>query len=236
MVHTYAINGMHCQSCIGKVKAVLESLAEVSTAEVTLAPDQAVVELRTPVSESDIDAALRKAGNYSLGSPTPETAVAVSEATPETYFPLLLAFAYLIGVSAFSYWNSQFNLAHAMATFMGGFFLVFSFFKFLDLKGFAMSFSSYDIIAKRWAGYGYVYPFIELLLGVAYVVGVAPTATNALTIVVMLIGTIGVAQSLLQKRVIQCACLGTVFNLPMSRVTLVEDLLMVTMAVAMLAL
>lgn len=236
MIQKYSIDGMHCQSCIGKVKAALEGLTEVERADVSLAPDQAVVEMRTRIADSEIDAVLRRAGDYSIGKMTTEMADWKSGATPATYFPLLLILAYLIGVSAYSYWSTRFDLAQAMATFMGGFFLVFSFFKFLDLKGFALSFSSYDIVASRWLGYGYVYPFIELVLGIAYVVGVNSIATNTATIIVMSIGTVGVVQSLLKKRTIQCACLGTVFNLPMSKVTLIEDLLMVTMAVAMLAL
>ena len=52
---------------------------------------------------------------------------------------------------------------------------------------------------------------------------------------VMSVGAIGVARTLLRKDRIQCACLGTVFNLPMSRITLVEDLLMAGMSAVMIA-
>jgi hypothetical protein len=123
----------------------------------------------------------------------------------------------------------------AMNTFMAGFFIVFSFFKMLDLPNFASSYSSYDIIAKKWNGYGFVYPFIELTLGALYLLQLFPVQTNIATIIVMGISSIGVIQSVMQKRTIQCACLGTVFNLPMSTITIIEDLLMVLMAVIMLA-
>ena len=56
--------------------------------------------------------------------------------------------------------------------------------------------------------YGYAYPFIELALGVAYLVRLAPLVTNLVTLAVMLVGAVGVTQALLQKRRIQCACLG----------------------------
>lgn len=79
-----------------------------------------------------------------------------------------------------------------------------------------------------------MYPFIELVLGAAYIAGIQPTAVNLTTLVVMSISSIGVVQSVLQKRRIRCACLGTVFNLPMSTVTLVEDGLMIVMAAAAL--
>jgi hypothetical protein len=123
-----------------------------------------------------------------------------------------------------------------MRSFMAGFFLVFSFFKFLDIKGFANSYASYDLLAKRWMGWGYVYPFVELALGIAYLVDFDPFITNLATILVMGFSSIGVIQSVMNKRTIQCACLGTVFNLPMSTVTIIEDLLMVGMALWMLLL
>ena len=96
------------------------------------------------------------------------------------------------------------------------------------------SYRIYDIIAQRFPAYGYVYPFIELALGVAYIANIQPTAVNLTTLVVMSVSSIGVIQSVLQKRQIRCACLGTVFNLPMSTVTLVEDGLMIAMAAAAL--
>ena len=122
----------------------------------------------------------------------------------------------------------------AMHLFMGGFFLVFSFFKMLDLKGFAYSYMSYDIVAKKWLAWGFIYPFIELSLGLAYLFHFAILEATIVTLVVMSISSIGVIKSLLEKKKIQCACLGTVFNLPMSNITLIEDLLMVLMAAVML--
>jgi hypothetical protein len=123
-----------------------------------------------------------------------------------------------------------------MQTFMSGFFLVFSFFKFLDLRAFATSYAMYDTIAVRWNVYGWIYPFIELGLGIAYLTNFDPRTTNIATILVMGISSVGVIQSVVSKKKIQCACLGSVFNLPMSTVTIVEDLLMIGMASAMLIL
>jgi hypothetical protein len=121
-----------------------------------------------------------------------------------------------------------------MPNFMGAFFLTFSFFKMLDLKGFAESYFSYDIIARRWMGYGYVYAFIELTLGTAFITDFNPLLANAVTLGVMSISIIGVLQSVFNKRKIKCACLGAVFNLPMSTITIIEDLLMILMSGATL--
>src|SRR6187402_1267369 len=117
-----------------------------------------------------------------------------------------------------------------MQNFMGVFFLAFSFFKLLDIKGFAESYSTYHIIAKKWLGWGYVYAFIELGLGIAYLLKSNPLVTNLVTLVVMSISIVAVLKSVLNKQKIKCACLGTLFNLPMSTVTVIEDGLMIAMS------
>jgi YHS domain-containing protein len=153
----------------------------------------------------------------------------------KTYFPLILILAYLTGsVLLFELKADNTNFERIMSHFMGGFFLIFSFFKFLNLQGFADSYRTYDILAKSIPLYGWLYPFIELFLGISYFVNWNPIFTNLSTFVVMSISSVGVAQSLIKKNKIQCACLGTVFNLPMSKVTLFEDLIMAVMALASL--
>ena len=117
---------------------------------------------------------------------------------------------------------------------MAGFFLVFSFFKLLDLAGFANSYSMYDVLAKRVPAYGYIYTFIELGLGAAYLLAYRPMFTNAVTLVVMAFSSIGVTLAVMNKQKIKCACLGAGFNLPMTTVTIIEDLLMAAMALWML--
>ncbi len=121
-----------------------------------------------------------------------------------------------------------------MQHFMAAFFLVFSFFKLLNLKGFAESYQMYDIVAKRFNGWAFIYPFIELALGLAFLLNFNVVLTNSVTFLVMGISIIGVLQSVLNKKQIQCACLGAVFNLPMSTITIIEDLLMIGMSAWML--
>ena len=117
---------------------------------------------------------------------------------------------------------------------MAGFFLVFSFFKLLDLRGFADAYQSYDILARRSRAWALAYPFVELALGIAYLTRWQPVPTNIATLALMLVGSVGVLRAVLDKRAIRCACLGTALNLPMTTVTLVEDLGMAAMAGVML--
>lgn len=121
-----------------------------------------------------------------------------------------------------------------MEIFMGLFFVVFGLFKALNLKGFKDAYRMYDVIAMRYPSYGYVYPFLELGLGALYLLALYPLATNLATLVLMSVSAWGVYLKLRKKEKIMCACLGAVFKVPMTWVTLTEDLLMVGMALVML--
>jgi len=188
------------------------------------------------LSKVGIERLVSLAGFQVLGELESTTTTAPEPRTfLQTYKPLLLVVGYLLGiVSIIEFTADSIDGMRAMNHFMGGFFLAFSFFKLLDLRGFAMAYPSYDLLARAVPGYGYAYPFIELGLGLAYLAGLSPVVINSVTLVVMLVGMGGVAQALLQQRQIQCACLGTVFNLPMSKVTLIEDGVMAAMAIVML--
>jgi copper chaperone CopZ len=151
----------------------------------------------------------------------------------ETYQPLLLIAGYIAlasfaGTTAVG--RAGFDWSVWMTNAMAGFFLVFSAFKFLNLKGFAEAYATYDLGAKAWAPWGYIYPFLELLLGCAYLFRWNLPLTNVATILLMGFSSLGVIQALSRKQTIRCACLGTVLNVPMSTITLVEDLAMVGMA------
>ena len=92
----------------------------------------------------------------------------------------------------------------------------------------------YDLLAKRLPTYGYVYPLIELGLGIGYLVQGDNLWLNLITFVVMTFSTLGVIIAVSNRQKIRCACLGAGFNLPMSTVTIVEDVLMAGMALWML--
>ena len=153
------------------------------------------------------------------------------ESVLKTYKPLILVFTFVLLVSLAYQVSLDAFLSHLfMNHIMAGFFIGLSFFKFFDLNAFSKSFSSYDPIAQRWQGYGKVYPFIELLLGLLFVSGEMLLLASAFTILILSITTYGVYLRLQSKSKFQCACLGTGFNLPLSNVTITENLVMIAMA------
>jgi len=147
--------------------------------------------------------------------------------------PLLLIIFYIATASILLHykdwrWNAF------MLDFMGLFYIVFSFFKMLDLKGFPDSFRMYDPLAKRVPAYGWVYPFIETGLGLMFLMRFEVEISLIITLVVLGITTIGVTKTLLDKKSIRCACLGTALKLPMTEATFIENAIMIVMATLML--
>jgi hypothetical protein len=102
------------------------------------------------------------------------------------------------------------------------------------VPAFANSYAQYDIIAKHFKPWGYAYPFVEVALGFGFLFRFEMIMLSWIALVLSLVGAIGVVQANLAKQTIQCACLGTVFKLPMSVVTIIENLGMAAMAAWML--
>jgi copper chaperone CopZ len=238
MTHQYNITGMTCSACEAKVQSALSKIQQITKVETNVPAKEVTISMSTHVSTDVLQAALKDYPKYQL---TEKHAAPVQHFEEEkktwlqTYKPLLLVFAFITGISFItSFTAGNFHLDLFMGRFMAGFFLAFSFFKLLDIQGFADSYSSYDLLASKYRSYGLVYPFIELGLGVAYLLVPQALWLNIATIAVMSFSSIGVIKSVMKKRKIKCACLGAVFNLPMSTVTIIEDALMIAMALIML--
>lgn len=233
MNQTFAIEGVTCSGCIKSIQEVFKRQSEVELLNITLDPPRVTLKTHSGDYLKGLNIDLQAVGNYQL---VPEVNSKPTQKEQTTYLPLILILLFLVTVVGLEQWHfGSLNIAIAMRHFMGGFFLIFSFFKLLDLKGFATTYGGYDLVATRFKFYGYIYPFLELLLGLYLLSPLNHVVMLWFTLVLMMISTLGVVRSLWNKQQIRCACLGTVFNLPMSTVTLVEDLLMVAMSVAMLA-
>ncbi len=235
MTQILSVEGMTCGGCRTKIERALDALSP--GAIVTLEPPQAI--FKSGVDFVAANLALSALGKYRLAQPSSASAAMSAVETKswfQTYYPLLLIAAF-ISLASFAGTASTGMVFHNwMINFMAGFFLVFSFFKLLDLRGFADAYTSYDLVAMKWKPWGFIYPFIELALGFAYLFRFELTATNWVALIVMIVSILGVVRANMRKETIRCACLGTVLNLPMSTVTIIEDGLMIVMAAMMLAM
>ena len=234
MNKTYTIEGMTCEGCVAKVSHMLQQHASISSVAVVLSNKSATITMSEELAVDELQNLFGTSSKYTVGA-FQATIDQESESVFTTYKPLLLIFIFIAATTAIaSINNGKIELMLWMRYFMAGFFIVFSFFKFLNLAGFAESYAMYDVLSERIKGYGLVYPFIELLIGVAYLTNFEPEITYMITVFLISFSSIGVIQSVLDKRKIKCACLGAVFNLPMSKITIIENLTMVVMASVML--
>lgn len=150
------------------------------------------------------------------------------------YLPLAVVVVFILICTGLVMHHTRANLPNFLSYSMGFFFLFFAMFKLMDLRGFAHGYHEYDLIAKRFFGWGLVYPFIELALGIAYVAGIDNLWLHVLTIALTSLAVAGIYLKMKKREIVQCACLGTVLKVPLTTVSLVEYGLMGLMAVAML--
>ncbi|MGM0634625.1 MAG: heavy-metal-associated domain-containing protein [Bacteroidota bacterium] len=237
MTHTYKVTGMTCQNCKASVEESLNQLDRVDSAKVDLEQGEVEIDMSKHIQLEDLQAALKDKYKISKKSDFVDHSEAstAEKSKFQQLFPLFLIFIY-IGAASVLLNFKAWNLADFMADFMGLFFIVFSFFKFLDYKGFPDSFRMYDPLAKIIPAYGWIYPFIETALGLLFLFRFEIDIALVATIVVLGITTVGVTRSLFSKKTIKCACLGTALNLPMTEATFIENAIMLIMSVWMLVL
>ena len=241
METTYSIKGMTCNGCRSNVEKAIASIPHVLKVEVSLEQAEAYITTRDKLDIAILREVL--SSKYVVGLyPTQENEGKVVSFNKKwdqpiskwrQLKPLFLILTYIVVASALVHWSSR-DLSQMMLTFMGLFYIVFSFFKILDVRGFAASFRMYDPLAKRVKPYSGIYPFIELGLGLMFLLRWNVPMALVATIVILGITTVGVTKTLLDKKEIQCACLGTALNLPMTEATFIENAIMIAMAMAML--
>ena len=224
---------MTCSSCEAKVKSALLMVDNVTHVEVSLQDHSTTITMDKHVPLKELQKALDP--KYQIAALEHNEMTEQTKSWFETYKPILLIFFYITLTTVLIQINNQhFDLMQWMRHFMAAFFLVFSFFKLLNLKGFTESYVMYDILARRFPSWAYIYAFIELALGIGYMIDFNPIVINTVSFFVMSVSIIGVLKIVLNKQQIQCACLGDIFHLPMSIVTIIEDALMIIMAAFML--
>ncbi|MGB5943338.1 MAG: MauE/DoxX family redox-associated membrane protein [Leeuwenhoekiella sp.] len=240
MTHTYSITGMTCNGCRTGVENKLNAVAGVERASVNLEREEAEVTMKKHIATETFQEALpakytisEKEGSHGHKEQNVFASAEAEASKLQQLKPLFLIFAFLIAASVLLH-KDDWDWQAMMLDFMGLFYIVFSFFKLLDLKGFPQSFSMYDPLARAIPAYGWIYPFIELALGLSFLMRFQITAVLIATLVILGITSIGVTKTLLDKKSIQCACLGTALKLPMTEATFIENAIMITMALIML--
>ncbi len=241
MKKTYIISGMTCDSCKSTILQNLNELQEIEAVEVDRDKGEAIIFMTNNIEISKLQNALpskfliseKEIDNFSVSSNKSTLEIDQEQSKLQQLKPLLIILTY-ISVASILMNYKNWNSSEAMLDFMGLFYIVFSFFKMLDLKGFPESFRMYDPLAKRLPIYGRIYPFIETGLGLMLLMRYEVKIALIITLFVLGVTTIGVTKTLLDKKSIRCACLGTVLKLPMTEATFIENIIMIVMAISML--
>tara|TARA_E500000178_G_scaffold165143_1_gene164546 strand:- start:1460 stop:2203 length:744 start_codon:yes stop_codon:yes gene_type:complete len=241
MKKTYIISGMTCDSCKSTILQNLNELQEIEAVEVDRDKGEAIIFMTNNIEISKLQNALpskfliseKEIDNFSVSSNKSTLEIDQEQSKLQQLKPLLIILTY-ISVASILMNYKNWNSSEAMMDFMGLFYIVFSFFKMLDLKGFPESFRMYDPLAKRLPIYGRIYPFIETGLGLMLLMRYEVKIALIITLFVLGVTTIGVTKTLLDKKSIRCACLGTVLKLPMTEATFIENIIMIVMAISML--
>lgn len=232
---------MTCDSCKSTILQNLNELQEIEAVEVDREKGEAIIFMINNIEISKLQNALpskfliseKEIDNFSVSSNKSTLEIDKEQSKLQQLKPLLIILTY-ISVASILMNYKNWNSSEAMLDFMGLFYIVFSFFKMLDLKGFPESFRMYDPLAKRLPIYGRIYPFIETGLGLMLLMRYEVKIALIITLFVLGVTTIGVTKTLLDKKSIRCACLGTVLKLPMTEATFIENIIMIVMAISML--
>lgn len=239
MNQTFNIDGMTCNNCKASVEKYLNNLPPISHVSIDLAKGIADITTEKHLSAGVLQNALpekftvSEKGERNNVASTNTHSMSQEKSKLQQLKPLLLILFYISSAGVLLHYT-DWSWREFMMDFMGLFYIVFAFFKMLDLKGFPESFKMYDPLAKRLPIYGWMYPFIETALGLMFLMRFKVNIALIMTLVILGITTIGVTKTLVAKKSIRCACLGTALKLPMTEATFIENSIMIAMAALML--
>ena len=152
-------------SCQKTVSDKINTLEDVLSVQVSLETGIAEIQSKNQLTSRKISMLL---GSKYSAQKSVSNSKRIKTSKLKQLTPLFLIFIYLIVGTLFLSYHLNANMERKMQIFMGMFFIVFSFFKFLDYEGFPNSFKRYDPLAKKIPTYAKLYPFLETVLGIAF--------------------------------------------------------------------
>jgi len=155
----------------------------------------------------------------------------------KTYQPVIAIFAVTLGMALTTSWATNGEIApiRVAELFIAMSMCVLGILKIQDLQSFATGFVQYDLIAQKYVPYSYVYPFVEAGAGILMIAGIATWVAAPAALAVSTVGAISVTKAVyIEKRDLNCACVGGGSSVPLGFISLTENLMMMTMAIWMM--
>ena len=228
MNEVYKVSGMTCDGCANSIKEALELNKLISSVNISLENENINISSDKSFTVNELNSLIENLGNYKIYEENIFSKIIEYFSSKKT---LLLALS-LVLISSLSLHigEDNFELNEWMVSYMGIFFLLFSFLKLIDVKGFSESFKKYDLISKIIPGFAITYPFLELFLALTFLSSYFLIASYIMTLIFMTSQFFGVFISLQRKEVIKCACMGSSINIDISTLTLIENFVMILMS------
>ena len=190
----FKIKGIKCNKCIDEVLNDLKINKELNLIEINFNEKQLKVSSTKKLTKEKIQSYLKP--KYKLTEITKkENLNKISLNKIQQLYPLFLILTYILISSLILNYNNL-VINGFMLDFMGQFFIIFSFFKFLNLRGFKNSFKIYDPLAKKFNFYGWIYPIIETLVGISFLMRFEYQIFAYVSILILTPTTIGVIKAL----------------------------------------
>lgn len=155
----------------------------------------------------------------------------------KTYQPVLAVFAVTFPMALTACWAmlGQLEIIRVLELFIAFSMCVLGILKLQDLLSFATGFVQYDLVARRYVPYSYVYPFVESGAGVLMIAGVLTWVAAPAALIVSTIGAISIIKAAyIEKRDLNCACVGGGSEVPLGFLSLTENLMMILMSIWMM--
>ncbi|KTD66949.1 glutaredoxin [Legionella steelei] len=154
----------------------------------------------------------------------------------KSYRPVIALFAItalMAGATSYAFTHTAFT-TRTLSWFISFSMVVLALLKLLDVEKFSTMFLNYDLLAQRWVPYSYIYPFAEALAGILMIAGALSWISIPLALFIGTIGAISVFKAVyIDKRELKCACVGGDSNVPLGFISLMENLMMMGMALVM---
>jgi glutaredoxin len=153
-----------------------------------------------------------------------------------SYQPVIAIFgvAFLLGLAISWYVFDTIFTIQAVEWFVSLSMALLAIQKLQDVRSFSTMFLNYDLLARRWVRYGFIYPFGEALAGILMVAHALPIVSVPISLFIGTIGAVSVFKAVyIDKRELKCACVGGSSNVPLGFVSLTENLFMIGMGLWM---
>ena len=162
----------------------------------------------------------------------------VADPDAVSYVPVLAVFAAALTLALAADWAAfhAFGAVRIAEWFVSFAMVLLAMLKLQDIEKFSTMFLNYDLLARRWVPYGYIYPFAEFAAGTLMAARALDWVSIPLALTIGTIGSVSVFKAVyVDKRELKCACVGGSSRVPLGFVSLSENLAMVGMALWMLA-